>query len=32
VLFEKSGGILERICPVTRAHFVRLYGKRGFVS
>jgi protein-L-isoaspartate(D-aspartate) O-methyltransferase len=32
VLFEKRGGVLERIRPVTGAHFVRLYGEHGFGS
>ena len=30
VLFEKRGGVLERIHLVTGAHFVRLYGEHGF--
>jgi len=32
VLFEKRGGVLERIRQVTGAHFVRLYGEHGFGS
>jgi len=32
VLFEKRAGILERRRLVTGAHFVRLYGKHGFVE
>jgi protein-L-isoaspartate(D-aspartate) O-methyltransferase len=32
VLFEKRGGVLERMRHVTGAHFVRLYGEYGFVQ
>jgi protein-L-isoaspartate O-methyltransferase len=32
VLFEKRGGVLERIRQVTGAHFVRLCGEHGFGS
>jgi protein-L-isoaspartate(D-aspartate) O-methyltransferase len=32
VLFEKSGGVLERSRVVTGAHFVRLYGEHGFAK
>jgi protein-L-isoaspartate(D-aspartate) O-methyltransferase len=30
VLFEKAGGLLERRRMLTRAHFVRLYGRHAF--
>jgi protein-L-isoaspartate(D-aspartate) O-methyltransferase len=30
VLFRKVGAELERRCMITRAHFVRLYGRHGF--